>query len=168
LEKVPADRRRWVLVRELLLALVAIIVFIFCGQHVMNFLGLKAEPVTIAGSIILFLIALRMVFPVMDLQIEEELDGEPLLVPMAIPLIAGPSLMTVLMVFSTAEEGLLYLLLAALLAWAGTFIVLFSSTYLYNFLAKRGLIAIKRLMGMLLVALSVQMFLDGVSSYLGK
>ena len=100
LRRVPEQRRRAVLVRELLLALVVIVAFIFGGRYVMSFLGLREEAVSIAGGIILFLIALRMVFPSGKVPAETELEGEPLLVPLAIPLIAGPSLLAVLLLFS--------------------------------------------------------------------
>jgi multiple antibiotic resistance protein len=167
LDKVPANRRRRVLVRELLIALAVIVGTVLCGRYVMEFLGLRQESVSIAGGIILFIIALRMVFPTRSLQGEEEIDGEPLLVPLAVPLIAGPSLLAVLLLFSTAEPGrLVDLLLAAGLAWSATFVVLFASTFLFRFLTKRGLVAVERLMGMVLVALAVQLFLDGVSKYL--
>jgi len=167
LEKVPEGRRRIVLVRELLFALAIIALFVFGGRYLMGFLGLKQESVSVAGGIILFLIAMRMVFPPADRNAGRELDGEPLLVPLAIPLIAGPSLLAVLMMFATgAPGGQFDLLFAALLAWGATFIVLFSSTFLVRFLRKRGLIAIERLMGMVLVALAVQLFLDGLTNYL--
>ncbi len=167
LRRVPEHRRRAVLVRELLLALVVIVAFILGGRYVMSFLGLREEAVSIAGGIILFLIALRMVFPSGKVAAESELEGEPLLVPLAIPLIAGPSLLAVLLLFSSAEPGALPdLLLAGLLAWAGTFIVLFSSTFVVRFLTKRGVVAVERLMGMVLVALAVELFLDGLSVYL--
>jgi multiple antibiotic resistance protein len=167
LEKVPAHRRRKVLARELLLALVLIVVFVFSGRYVMNFLGLKQAAISMAGGIILFLIALRMVFPAAEGHAEKDLEGEPLLVPLAVPLVAGPSLLSVLLLFSTAgPDHLLKLLIASGLAWTGTFAVLFSSTFLIRFLTKRGLIAVERLMGMILVALAVQLFLDGISAYL--
>lgn len=167
LEKVPAERRRAVLVRELLFALVIIIGFIFGGRYALSLLGLRQESVTIAGGIILFLIALRMVFPAREGHAEIDLDGEPLLVPLAVPLIAGPSLLAVLLLFATAEpQQLLNILIAAVLAWFATFLVLFSSTFLIRFLTRRGLIAVERLMGMILVALAIQLFLDGASSYL--
>jgi multiple antibiotic resistance protein len=165
LERVPPERRRKVLIRELVLALAFIVAFIFLGRYVMNFLGLKEESVSIAGGIILFLIALRMVFPSGRSQLESEFEGEPLLVPLAVPLIAGPSLLAVLLLFSTAGPGgLLDLLIAALIAWVGTFVVLLSSTYVLRFLSRRGVVAVERLMGMILVALAVQLFLDGLRS----
>ena len=167
LERVPETRRRAVLVRELLIALGIIIVFIFCGRYAMSFLGLRQESVSIAGGIILFLIGLRMVFPTTEKHADRDLEGEPLLVPLAIPLIAGPSLLAVLLLFATGEpDRLPSLVLAAVLAWTATFLVLFSATFLIRFLTKRGLAAIERLMGMVLVALSVQLFLDSLSSYL--
>ena len=168
LRRVPEHRRRAVLVRELLLALVVIVAFIFGGRYVMSFLGLREEAVSIAGGIILFLIALRMVFPSGKVPAEGDLEGEPLLVPLAIPLIAGPSLLAVLLLFSSAEPGgLPDLLFAGLLAWGATFIVLFSSTFVVRFLTKRGVVAVERLMGMVLVALAVQLFLEGLSVYFG-
>jgi multiple antibiotic resistance protein len=167
LERVPANRRRKVLVRELFLALALIVVFIFSGRYVMWFFSLKQEAVSIAGGIILFLIALRMVFPSSEVRPESNPDTDPLLVPLAVPLIAGPSLLAVLLLFATAEPRRLgLLLLAALLAWFVTFIILLSSTFITRLLTKRGLMAVERLMGMILVALSVQLFLEGISPYL--
>jgi multiple antibiotic resistance protein len=167
LDKVPANRRRRVLVRELLIALAVIVGTVLCGRYIMEFLGLRQESVSIAGGIILFIIALRMVFPTKNIQGEQEVDGEPMLVPLAVPLVAGPSLLAVLLLFATAEPGrTVDLLLAAGSAWLATFAVLFASTFLLRFLTKRGLVAVERLMGMVLVALAVQLFLDGVSEYL--
>jgi multiple antibiotic resistance protein len=168
LDEVPPHRRRRILVRELILALLVIVIFIFCGRYLMGFLGLKQEAVSIADGIILFLIAIRMVFPTTKTKASKECEGEPLLVPLAIPLIAGPSLLAVLILFSTSEQvQLTGLLLASLLAWGVAFIVLFSATFLIRFLTRRGLIAVERLMGMILVSIAVQLFLDGVASYLG-
>jgi multiple antibiotic resistance protein len=167
LEKVPENRRRKVLVRELLLALAIIVVFIVVGKYVMAFLGLNRESVSIAGGIILFLIALRMVFPQHDSGWHPEFEGEPLLVPIAVPLVCGPSMLAALLMFSSAGTmSHVELLLAALLAWSAQFLVLFSATFLIKYLTGRGLAAVERLMGMVLVALSVQLFLDGVRGYM--
>jgi len=167
LEKVPAHRRRSVLVRELVLALAIMVGFIYGGPHALSLLGLRQESISIAGGIILFLIALRMVFPGRDGLGDTNLEGEPLLVPLAVPLIAGPSLLAVLLLFATAEpQRLSAILAAAFIAWVATFLVLLSSTFLIRFLTRRGLIAVERLMGMILVALAIQLFLDGVAKYL--
>lgn len=165
LKKVPEDRRRKILVRELLLALVVIVGFILAGKHVMTFLGLQQESVSIAGGIILFLIAVRMVFPRKEDE-TPEFEGEPMLVPLAVPLTSGPSMLAALLLFSSGGTiALTELLLAAFIAWCGTFVVLMTSTLVAKILTKRGLVAVERLMGMILVALSVQMFLNGLSSF---
>lgn len=167
LDKIPHERRRRVLVRELLIALGVIMLFVYVGSYVMSFLGLQQESVSIAGGIILFLIGLRMVFPHREVEIDTETSGEPLVVPLAIPLISGPSTLAALLMFSSSGSlSRPHLLFAALMAWLATFVVLFSATSLASLLTKRGLTAIERLMGMVLVALSVQMFLDGLASYL--
>lgn len=165
LDKVPVNRRRRVLVRELFIAMAVIVGTIFCGSYVMEFLGLKQESVSIAGGIILFIIALRMVFPARSPQGESETSEEPLIVPIAIPLVAGPSLLAVLMLFAAAEQGIpLNLLLAASSAWLATLLVLLASTFLMRFLTKRGLVAVERLMGMVLIALAVQLILEGIKN----
>ena len=169
LERVPLERRRNVLVRELLLALVVIVGCILLGKSVMSILGLRREAVSIAGGIVLFLIALRMVFPRRAGDADETPEGEPFLVPLAIPLVAGPSTLAVLLLLSSGGHAdLPKLLVAATVAWVGTFGVLYSSTFLASILTKRGLIAVERLMGMILIALSVQLFLDGIANYLGQ
>ncbi|MCM2272450.1 MAG: NAAT family transporter [candidate division Zixibacteria bacterium] len=167
LERVPKERRRLVLVRELLFALAIIAVFTLAGKYVMQFLGLEQASVSIAGGIILFLIAIRMVFPRHDLDNQPEFEGEPFLVPMAVPLVSGPSLLAALLLFSsTGTLKTTELLLAAVGAWVVSFAVLYLSTYIVDFLTKRGLAAVERLMGMILVAVAVQLFLDGMASYL--
>jgi multiple antibiotic resistance protein len=168
LDRLPPERRRAVLVRELLLALGVIVVFALLGRQIMGLLGLRQESVSIGGGIILFLIALRMVFPRQAHANGEELEGEPFLVPLAVPLVAGPSLLAVLMLFATkAAGGLPALLAAAGLAWAASFALLYGSTFLLRLLGRRGLVAMERLMGMVLVTLAVQLFLDGLATTLG-
>ena len=162
LDRVSPGRRRFIIVRELLIALAIIIATILGGSHIMQFLGLQQESVSIAGSIILFIIAMRMIFPLGNQQGDQEIEGEPLLVPLAVPLVAGPSLLAVLLLLTTAEQGgISVLLLAAGIAWSASFIVLLTSTFLMKYLTKRGLAAVEKLMGMVLVALAVQLFLEG-------
>jgi multiple antibiotic resistance protein len=170
LDKVAPERRTRVLVRELLLALVVLVAFLYAGEMVLGFLGLSEHSIRIAGGIILFLIALKMVFPVArSTRAEEEVQGEPLLVPLAIPMVAGPSAMAVIMLLSTNEPGRMTdWLLALLIAWSISSVILVSATGLKRFLGQRGLVAIERLMGMLLIALAVQMLLEGISAYLAE
>ena len=167
LEPLPAKRRRLVLIRELLIALVVLFIFLWAGRYVLAAMHLRQESVSIAGGIVLFLIGLKMIFPSPEGMFGEKPEGEPFIVPMAIPLVAGPSGMAAVMLFSTQyPDRMLDWSLALFVAWLGTAVILFSATSLYKLLGKPVLIAVERLMGMLLVAISVQMLLDGVVTYL--
>ena len=168
LRNVRPERRRLVLVREMIIALVVLFVFLFGGQYLLHVLQLKQESVGIAGGIVLFLIGVRMIFPPKEGGVFGDSEGEPFIVPMAIPGIAGPSTMATLMLLGhDAPTRQVDWSIALLLAWGGTAVILFAATALYRFLGIRVITALERLMGMLLVAVSVQMFLDGVRSYLG-
>ena len=170
LDDVAPERRTRVLIRELLLALVVLVAFLYAGQVMLGFLGLSEHSIRIAGGIILFLIALKMVFPVArSAHAVDEIQGEPLLVPRAIPMVAGPSAMAVVMLLATNDPGkMTEWLLALLAAWFITSVILISATSLKRYLGQRGLIAIERLMGMLLIAISVQMLLEGISAYVAE
>ena len=166
-KNVPASRQRNVLVRELLIALLVLMVFLWGGQYVLTAMHLRQESVSIAGGIVLFLIGLRMIFPPVDGIMGELPDGEPFIVPIAIPMIAGPSGMAAVMLLGSQEPGRMgEWSLALTIAWAATAAILFSATYLKKWLGVRVLTAIERLMGMVIVAISVQMLLDGFSGYL--
>jgi len=168
LEDVAPERRTRVLVRELLLAFVVLVIFLFFGQYVLGFLQLSQHSIRIAGGIILFLIALKMVFPVKrSAHTVEEIQGEPLLVPLAIPMVAGPSAMAIVMLMATNNpDRMTDWLLALFAAWLLSSLILVSANGLKRLLGQRGLIAMERLMGMLLIALAVQMLLEGISAYL--
>ena len=168
LEDVAPERRTRVLIRELLLAFVVLVLFLFFGQYVLGFLQLSQHSIRIAGGIILFLIALKMVFPVKrSAHAVEEIQGEPLLVPLAIPMVAGPSAMAIVMLMATNNpDRMMDWLLALFIAWLLSSLILVSANGLKRFLGQRGLVAMERLMGMLLIALAVQMLLEGISAYL--
>ena len=168
LEDVAPERRTRVLLRELLLAFVVLLLFLFGGKYVLGFLQLSEQAIRIAGGIILFLIALKMVFPVRrSAHDNEELHGEPLLVPLAIPMVAGPSAMAVVMLMASNDPSrMLDWTLALFAAWLLSSLILMSATGLKRFLGRRGLNAMERLMGMLLIALAVQMLLEGISTYI--
>ena len=168
LRGMPAHRQRVVLVREMLIALGVLMAFLWGGRYALELMHLRQESVSIAGGIVLFLIGLRMIFPPPEGIMGELPDGEPFIVPMAIPLVAGPSGMAAVMLMGSQEPDRMGAWsLALLVAWAATAAILFSATYLYKWLGARVLAAIERLMGMVIVAISVQMFLDGIATYLG-
>ncbi|WP_395374311.1 MarC family protein [Marinicella sp. W31] len=161
------SNRYWILARELLLALMILFLFLLFGRQMLNFLHLEQVSISLAGAIILFIIALRMIFPATKQYAEEEIDSDPLLVPLAVPLVAGPSILaTLILLVSKHPDQLGTLSIALFIAWSLSAIILFSATAMQKYLGKKGMIAIERLMGMILIAISVQMFLDGIKSYL--
>lgn len=168
LKGVAEERRTRVLVRELLLAYGIMVGFLFAGRYVLSFLHLRQESVSISGGIILFIIALRMIFPRPGRD-EGLPDGEPFIVPLAIPMVAGPSVLAALLLMTSSGGGSHLLWLASLTgAWVVSAGILLMSPTVYRVLGQRGLMAMERLMGMVLVMLSVQMFLDGVIAYIGR
>ncbi len=167
LRSLPPRRQRIVLARELLIALVVLMLFLWGGKYALELMHLREESVSIAGGIVLFLIGIRMIFPPPEGLMGEMPEGEPFIVPMAIPLVAGPSGMAAVILMGSNDPSRLGdWSLALMIAWAATAAILFSATYLYKWLGQRALVAIERLMGMLLVAISVQMLMDGIAAYL--
>lgn len=166
LKDVKPERRWKVLVREVLFAYVFLLAFLFLGRYLLRLLGLQQETISIAGGIILFLIALRMIFPPETVGQGDKLQGEPFIVPLAIPLVAGPSTLAALLLLQSGPNTTIELLLALTIAWILTAVILLSSTLLNRLLRQRGLMAMERLMGMLLVMVAVQMFMNGVATFM--
>ncbi|MCK9537842.1 YhgN family NAAT transporter [Dokdonella sp.] len=167
LKDVRPERRLWVLTRELLIALVVLFAFLFGGEYLLKLLQLKQESVSIAGGIVLFIIGVRMIFPPGRGIFGDIEGGEPFIVPMAIPAVAGPSTMAAVMLLANSHPGrTVDWSVALFVAWLATAVILLSSTWLFRILGHSVLAAVERLMGMLLVALSVQMFLDGTVAYM--
>jgi len=169
LNAVEPKRRRRVIIRELVIAYVVMVAFLFVGQPLLAVLNISGPALTIAGGVILFLIAIRMVFPIRGATTQEDLDGEPFIVPLAIPYVAGPSVLAVELLFMSDEPDRWPVwLLAVTAAWAATAVIVFFGSQVADRLGPRGLIAIERLMGMILVAISIQMFLTGADTYFGR
>jgi MarC family membrane protein len=167
LRGVAPARQKTIIARELLFALVALVLFLFTGHFVLQLLGISEPSLTVAGGVILFLIAVRMIFPSTKHSLEEDLEGEPFIVPLAIPYVAGPSALASVMVIMNREaDRWPYWLLATVLAWLGTAVIVFLASGLRKFLGKRGLVAMERLMGMVLITLAVQMLLTGIAEFL--
>ncbi len=164
LKDVDPKRRQWIIFRELLFALAVLLLFLWSGKAVLDFMGLRQESIGIAGAIILFLIAIRMIFPSPYGLLGDAPDGEPFIVPLAIPAVAGPSALAIAMLMVHSDPSrMLHWNAALIAAWAVSAAVLLASPILLKALGNRGLIAMERLMGMILVIISVQMFFDGVA-----
>jgi MarC family membrane protein len=171
LKHVEPARQNRVILRELLVAFGVMILFLFLGGALLGLLQISEPALTIAGGVILFLIALRMVFPPAEGSAQEAVKGEPFIVPLAIPYVAGPSVLaTELLLMSREPERWLEWLSAVSAAWLATAIILILSARLRTCLGERGLTAMDRLrlMGMVLVAIAVQLLLSGVERFVGQ
>lgn len=157
-----------IIIRESIIAFLVLVTFLFCGKYIMRGLELTTAALSIAGALILFLIAVRMIFPSQQSAAQNEMNTvEPYIVPLAIPLTAGPSAIAIVMLFvARAPEQLSLFFLAITIASTIFLVTMLLSRYLMRLLGDRVLIAIERLMGMILTAIAVQMFLSGVVMYL--
>ena len=157
------------IVRELLIALAIMLVFLFAGRFILGMLHVSRAALTAGGGFVLLLIALRMVFPSAEGSLHEEVVEEPLVVPLAIPYTAGPSMLATELLLMTREPERWPVWLGAVcIAWLASAMILFFATNLKQLLGDRGLIALERLMGMLLVTVGVEMLMQGVAEYLRR
>ncbi|MFT8258984.1 MAG: YhgN family NAAT transporter [Candidatus Symbiodolus clandestinus] len=163
-------KRRWrVILREMLFALLILLLFLFSGEALLKLLNLRLETLAISGGLILFLVALRMIFPQPNGALGLPKDEEPFLVPLAMPLIVGPSVLAiVLQQAASYPQHLSQLTSAILYAWATSLLVLLVGNSCSRWLGKKGLSVLERLMGLILLMISIQMMIDGVRTcYMG-
>ncbi len=174
LRDLPPPRQQRVLARELLFALGIAVLFVLLGEHLLGYLGLQPSSLRIAGGIILFLVSLKMVFPApsggsrhtISGEAEDDVDRDPFIVPIAMPLIAGPALLAAVMLYASQYETLWPVLGGLVMAWLGAAAILLSAPFLARKLGRRGMRAAERLMGLILILLAVQMLEDGVAMFL--
>ncbi|NDD58580.1 MAG: NAAT family transporter [Chlamydiae bacterium] len=166
LKNFSPQTQRKIIVRELVFALGILVFFTLIGELFMKFMGIKPYSILIAGGIILFIISIKMIFPQAgDTHDKVAKETEPFIVPLATPLVAGPASIAAVMLFSN-QEPLSSTLTAVFIAWLLTTLVLFFSANFKKILGQRGLLACERLMGLLLTLLAVQMFFEGITSYM--
>jgi multiple antibiotic resistance protein len=167
LGRYPQAQRLRIIARELVFAYLVLLLFLVAGQAVLRYLGLEQPALGVAGGVVLFVIALRMVFPHADGVHGGELEDEPFIVPLAVPMLAGPSTVSAVLLLVSRDPGRFWTWFAALtLAWCFSAAVLLASGALFEVLGQRALRALVRLTGMLLIMISVQMLMDGVSAYI--
>jgi MarC family membrane protein len=166
LNTIPTGKRVRIVARELVFAYGVLVVFLFAGQMILDYLRLTQPSLSIAGGIILFLIAIGMVFPEHGIKPTLPSDEDLFIVPLAVPLVAGPSTIAVLLLLVSREPNRTLVWLSSLsAAWSISAVILIASTYLFERIGFRGARAIERLIGMLLIMMAIQMFLDGVKDY---
>lgn len=166
---IDEKRTRYIIFREMMIGLALLILFLFFGNVILFAFHLETEAITISGGIIFFIISLRMIFPGPAGSNIYPSEREPFIVPIAMPMIAGPAALATLLIMGktgTSPAARLPLLVSLLIAWAISFVILILSPSLLNLLKERGLKAMERLMGMLLLMMSVQKFIDGLREIL--
>jgi MarC family membrane protein len=169
LRQVDPARYRIVIVRELLIALVILVVFLFAGRYLLGLLRVSPAALTAGGGLILLLIAIRMIFPTSERSLREDVVGEPLVVPLAVPYTAGPSMLATELLFMSREPDRWAVWLGAVvLAWLASAVILYFAGNLRRLLGERGLTALERLMGMLLVVVAVELLMQGIAQYLER
>jgi len=168
LKELPPKRQTYIILREMIIALIVIVLFNFIGEFLLSVLGVQQPTILMAGGIILFLIAIKMIFPGRRDPDVDSIDKEPFIVPLAIPLMAGPAVLTAIMLYSRQQGEGIVTITAIVLAWAVSTLILLSSSYLKKIMGWRGIVACERLMGLLLTLIAVQMFLEGVDLFIGR
>jgi MarC family membrane protein len=166
LRNVEGKRRAWVILRECLIAFAVLLAFMFGGATFLKLLGLSDSSLGIAGGVILLLIAIRMIFRHPDGVFGREFGGEPFIVPLAIPAIAGPTaLATVLLLVSREPSRTFEWIVALTVAMVATSLMLVFAEKLAKWIGEQGLMAFERLMGLILTAIAVEMLLKGIESF---
>lgn len=166
LKKYDPVKRTKIILRECLIAFLILVLFLFFGRAILQGLHITTPALSIAGGIILFLISIRMIFPHHAPVEPDEKFSEPFIVPLAVPMTAGPSAIATVMLFISQQPQKVWLWFWAVVVACVIFTgIVLSSSYLMRVLGERGLIAVERLMGMILTTISVQMFLGGIELF---
>jgi multiple antibiotic resistance protein len=168
LEGLKAKRQSYVIAREMLIALVAMFVFSFFGEQISTFFTLDNTTVFITSGLILFLVAIKILFPPKEDHIPRIHGEEPFLVPIAIPIVASPALLATIMLFSKAEPSVSTMVIAILVAWFCSALLFLGSRKILRILGANGLLAIERLMGMVLIFIAVQRVMDGILLFISS
>jgi MarC family membrane protein len=168
MSKVAPERRLKVIIRECAIAFLVLLFFMLFGRQILTLLQLSEETLRISGGIILFLIALNMIFPGTGVSVgRDAVADEPFIVPIAIPLVSGPSAMVTSMLIAASAPGRILEWIAALaITISVTFAVILASDRIRRVLGAQVISALEKLMGLVLTAMSVEMLLSGVASYI--
>lgn len=150
-----------IITRELIIALVILLLFTFFGDWILQILGISRPIISIAGGVLLLIISIGMIFPKQS-EAEMALLQEPMIIPLAIPVIAGPGAISTVMLYSHETGAPLWVSLAILAAWIPSLIVLLLGSYIKKILGEKGLVAVERLGGMLVCLIGMSMLTRGV------
>lgn len=162
----PLKRQKQIMLREGLIALVIALFFQFFGEYFLSFLGIQLYSLSLCGGVILLLTAFKMIFSLKDEAATAEIPKEPLIVPIATPILTGPGLMTIIMIYATKEANTLKITSALLLAWVGILLTLYTAPYLQKIFGKRGMVALEQIMGMVLAFFAIELLLTGTGNFI--
>ncbi len=163
--ELPRKRQNWIVIREMLIALAFMLLFNAIGEYIFDILQISHTVVRLSSGLILFLVAIKILFPSIDSPRANLPKGEPFVIPLAIPLVAGPSLLATIMLYAHEIPSISLMVSAIFLAWLAASLVLLASPYLKRALGNNGLMACERLMGMILILLAIQRFAEGVQLF---
>lgn len=166
MQGIDPKRQKIILLREMCIALATMIVFNYLGNIVFSLLGICSITARLTSGIIIFLVAIKIIFPSSNGLRSNLPQGEPFIIPLAIPLIAGPSVLATIMLFALVETSHTVMLAAIILAWLGSFVILLLAPFLKRVLQSNGLLALEKLIGMILVLLAVQRFAEGIQEFI--
>ena len=165
LEHIPKQKQFKIVIREMLIALGIMLFFNLLGESIFSVLELSDPTLELASGALLFLVAIKILFPSVDSLRANLPTGEPFITPLAVPLIAGPSLLATIMLFARLVPSASISLLAILFAWIMAVVVLLAGSRLQRLIGTNGLMACERLMGMVLIMLAIQRFAEGIQEF---
>jgi multiple antibiotic resistance protein len=165
-QEIEPKRVKWIVFREMFIALGFMILFNYIGEITLDLLQVSEITVRLSSAVILFLTAIKILFPATNSLRANLPKGEPFIIPLAVPLIAGPSLLATIMLFAHIESSQIVMLSAIFLSWSAAIIILLLSSKLQKYLGNSGLLACEKLTGMLLVMLAIQRFMEGLHQFL--
>lgn len=161
-------RQKQIIVRELLIALAVMLIFVLFGQGFFQLLNIKGPSLEMTGGVILFIIAIRMIFSSPRHETVKRTPKEPLIVPLAIPAVAGPAILATITLYGGVEGQKLTAFIAVILTWAVAFPILLSSLTLKKILGENGTVAFERLFGYIVVLISTRMVIEGLTHALAN
>lgn len=166
LKDVDLQKRKKIIIREMLIALFILMLFLFAGPYILRVLHITEPSLTTAGGIVLFIIALKMIFP-QHYQSGDVPNSEPFIVPLAVPYVAGPStIATVMLIMSKEPDRWREWIAALVVAWFCSGSILLFSGRIKEILGEKPVVAIERLMGMILTAIAVEMIMNGIFRFI--
>jgi|SaaInlStandDraft_4_1057021.scaffolds.fasta_scaffold52402_2 multiple antibiotic resistance protein len=158
-------RQRYIIIREHIVALAVILLFCGVGHSFLEMLHITPPALSIASGVVLFLISLRMTFSGITRPEREDQNEEPFITPMAVPMLAGPSVLATVMLYTGRETGTGVVVISIVLAWVSSLLIFLMALHLASYLGKKTIRVTERLMGIVLIIISIQMFLEGVAMF---